>query len=373
MSAGQTNDTPLHDHRGRVARRTFSFGLSGLSAQAATFDRASYGHELRRVVDLSVMAEEEGFDAVWVCEHHFSDDGFLPSPLVALGAIGERTSELTIGTDIILAPLWDPVRLAEDAAVVDQLCGGRLILGFGIGYRDVEFEGLGFYRKDRGARMDRCMEVLRAAWSGEPVGGLGVLPADSAVRVTPLPHQQAGPPVWIGGFAEAAVRRARRAGDGYIAPQIGPGGLSKRIAWLAKEAPLEGFPLAMSVIAFVGGRDAWKRVRPGMDLTEGQYRRWQIEAGDLPTLAGKPWDAGATEDTAPPAFVVGDPDTCIERLKPFVQAMVEAHGAGPLHLATRLTYPGIPDEDNDQSVRLYAREVMPALADYAAECAANKA
>jgi alkanesulfonate monooxygenase SsuD/methylene tetrahydromethanopterin reductase-like flavin-dependent oxidoreductase (luciferase family) len=352
------------DHGGAVGRG-LSFGLSGLAAQAAGTSALDYHAELRAVIDLAVLAEEHGLDAVWTCEHHFSEDGFLPAPLVVLGAIAERTERVTIGTDIMLAPMWDPVRLTEEAAVVDQLSSGRVVLGFGAGYRDAEFEGLGFRRADRVKRMVECIRVLREGWSGKPVEGLGVSRPGTALPITPLPYQDGGPPLWLGGFVEAAVRRARRLCDGYIAPQIGPGGLRKRIAWLHDEAPLDGFAVAMSIIAFVAAKDAWRTVRPGMALTEAQYRKWQQEAGDLPELQGKAWDAGATDDRPPAAVVVGTPADCIEMLRPFAEILAGLPGDGAGHLTARLTYPGIDPAANRESVRLFADEVVPALRELA--------
>jgi alkanesulfonate monooxygenase SsuD/methylene tetrahydromethanopterin reductase-like flavin-dependent oxidoreductase (luciferase family) len=364
-------DTPAparHDttvsHRGAVGAG-LTFGLSGLAAQTEGRAPGDYHHELRRVIELAALAEEVGLDAVWTCEHHFSEDGFLPSPIVMLAAIAERTERITIGTDIMLAPMWDPVRLAEDAAVVDQISSGRVVLGFGAGYRDDEFEGLGFRRRDRVPRMVECMRVLRDSWSGDPVEGLGITEPGTKLLVTPPPFQTGGPPVWMGGFVEAAVRRARRLGDGYIAPQIGPGGLRKRIGWLQEEGPLDGFSIAMSIIGFVAAKDAWRTVRHGMGLTEAQYRRWQNVAGDLPELQGKEWDHGATDDTPPPAVVVGTPEECVEMLRPFADILANLPGDAVGHLTARLTYPGTSDAENTESVRLFATEVVPALRELA--------
>ncbi len=127
-----------------------------------------------------------------------------------LAALAMETEGVELGTNVAIGPLYDPIRLAEDCAVLDHLCGGRLTLGLGLGYRDEEFEGLGTTRKARVARLERCVATLRQAWRGEPV-------SDANVIVTPAPLRVGGPPILLGGIAEPGVRRARRIADGWIA------------------------------------------------------------------------------------------------------------------------------------------------------------
>src|SRR5687767_1484486 len=115
------------------------FGYGLITAQRPPDDPRTDVDLYREIVERCVTAENAGFDSVWLSEHHFLDDGYMPSLLVAAAAIAQATSAITIGTAVLLAPLQDPIRIAEDAATVDLISGGRLILGIGAGWRTEEF------------------------------------------------------------------------------------------------------------------------------------------------------------------------------------------------------------------------------------------
>src|SRR5205814_4938269 len=117
---------------------------------------------------VSEAVDAAGFDTLWVTEHHFTDDGYLSALFPLLAAMAARTSHVVLGTNVALAPLYHPLRLAEDAAAVATIAAGRFLLGLGIGYRDEEFNALGVPKQERVARLVECVEVCRRAWTGEP-------------------------------------------------------------------------------------------------------------------------------------------------------------------------------------------------------------
>ena len=153
-------------------------------------------------------AEQLGFDSIWLTEHHFTDDGYLPALMPAAAAVAARTTRVTIGTFVLLAPFYHPLKLAEDAAFVDVVSGGRLRLGIGQGYRDEEFEGFGVPREQRLGRTLETIEILKLAWNGERFSFDGKYFNFHDVRVLPRPVSEPYPELLWGAGAAKAIRRA---------------------------------------------------------------------------------------------------------------------------------------------------------------------
>src|ERR1017187_5192452 len=146
---------------------SISLGFGLITCQRYPGDDRGDAEIYAEAIELAVRAEALGLDSVWVSEHHFVDDGYLPSLLPVCAAIAARTSRVLIGTGLILAPLHHPLRLAEDAAVTDLISGGRLVLGLGLGWREEEFDAIGVPLAERVPRLLGTIDVLRAAWRGE--------------------------------------------------------------------------------------------------------------------------------------------------------------------------------------------------------------
>lgn len=160
-------------------------------------------------LDMCVWAEEQGFSRIGIPEHHQNDDGYISCPLLFAAAIGGRTRRIKVRTGIIIAPLYNPLRLAEEVAVADLCLGGRLELGMGLGVlkADYDFFGVDFHR--RGKLLDELIPFLRQAWTGEPFEYQGEIR-----RVTPRPVQNPMK-IYLGGMSEAATDRAARLADGF--------------------------------------------------------------------------------------------------------------------------------------------------------------
>jgi len=242
------------------------------------------------MLDQVEWADALGFDAVGIGEHHGSDDGYNPSPLPLAAAIAARTRRMAIQTAIVIAPLYDLPKLAEDAAVTQILSNGRLELGLGAGYRPSEFETFGRRLADRWRVMGETIAFLRLAWRGEPFPWQG-----RTCHVTPAPAPFA-PPILLGGSSAAAARRAARIADGWF-PPLDPRLWSPyREACLQLGKPDPGpYPAQGPIFLWVSEapeRD-WPVVMPHVLHQLDAYSRWTTEAFGRP--AG-PYAGGTTPE-----------------------------------------------------------------------------
>jgi alkanesulfonate monooxygenase SsuD/methylene tetrahydromethanopterin reductase-like flavin-dependent oxidoreductase (luciferase family) len=163
-------------------------------------------------LDIIEWADERGFSRVAIGEHHQSPDGYLPAPLVFAAAIGGRTTRIRVQISVLLAPLYDPVRLAEEIAVADLCLQGRLEPAVAAAYVEDDFDMFGVDYAGRGLVMEELVPFLRQAWTGEPFEHRG-----TTIRVTPRPCQDPMR-VFMGGGTRRTIDRAVRLSDGWIAP-----------------------------------------------------------------------------------------------------------------------------------------------------------
>lgn len=192
-------------------------GLGVYTAETLPNEQVSLHQVYQDDLEQARLAETAGLDSIWYSEHHFLEQtGYNPNVLGMCAAAAAVTSRIEIGPSVLLGPLYHPVRLAEDCAMVDQLSGGRLTVGIGMGYRDIEYQGLGVQRRRRVGRTEELIAILRQAWSGQPISFHGSNFDIETPALSPPPFQTAGPRIWIGGYAEAALDRVARLGDGWI-------------------------------------------------------------------------------------------------------------------------------------------------------------
>ncbi len=183
----------------KVAVTAWMFGSGGSAAEMA---------------EQGEVAEQIGFDSFWLPESHFSGDISIPSPLMLLGAISARTSKIKLGSTSYLLPIRHPIQAAEEVAVLDCLSNGRVILGVGRGFQDAMFNVFDVPIKDKRKRFKANLEIMIAAWQGEPVAeDVDGKPAFLA----PLPVQKPHPPIWVAAFGPLAIKQAGTLGLPYIA------------------------------------------------------------------------------------------------------------------------------------------------------------
>ncbi len=185
-----------------------------------------FGIELQHRPELlgpvAIRAEALGFDSVWIGDHVAFHNPTLDS-LAALSYVAALTRRVRIGPCVYLLALRHPTIAAKLVASLDVLSGGRVVFGVGVGGEfPKEFEACGVPHRERGARVDEGIAVCRALWGPSPASFEGRFTRFTDVVVEPKPVQPGGPPIWIGGRSDAALRRAARVGDGWVAYLVTP-------------------------------------------------------------------------------------------------------------------------------------------------------
>jgi probable F420-dependent oxidoreductase len=337
-------------------------GIGLFTGQVPSGSDRTFAQEYRETLELIRLAEALGFDAAWVSEHHGASDGYLPSLLVFLAAVAEATSTIRLGTGLVLTPFHDPLRLAEDAAVVDQLSDGRLTLGLGLGWRDEEFRMFGIPLAERLPRTVEAIEVLRRAWTGQRFSFDGKVFRYDRVRVTPPPARSGGPPIILGGQVDAAIRRAGRVADGYITDADDLDHVRRSAALMDEAARAAGRdPSALHLVlmqnAFVAeDADAWELAKPGVHHQLGAYDVWDVghDTPDHDSLEPVPDDP----DEARRVTAAGTPEQVTSAIRPVVS---EHAGRPEFEVIVRLHYPGMDLDTASRAVELFGERVLPAL------------
>ncbi|MSQ26177.1 MAG: LLM class flavin-dependent oxidoreductase [Dehalococcoidia bacterium] len=175
-----------------------------------------YAYEM----ELIQYAEDLGFDGAWIAEHHFRDYGIVPSIMPFASFAAARTRRIKIGAAVVVLPFQHPLRIAEEAALVDVLSNGRLMFGFGRGYQSIEFAGLGVPMAEARARADESLDIITRAWTEERVGASGTHYHFDPVEVLPKPLQKPHPPVWTAAVSPETIAHYAAKGIPFIADPL---------------------------------------------------------------------------------------------------------------------------------------------------------
>lgn len=281
--------------------------------------------------------EELGYDSLWTGEHIFFH---IPTPdaLTILSAFAALTQRIRLGSAIVLLPLRPPAIIAKQSATVDIISGGRLILGVGVGGEyPKEFEACGVPMNERGARADEALHILRRLWSEDDVTFEGRFSRLPGVTLKPKPVQKGGPPIWVSGRSEGAMKRAGRFGDAYIPYLFSPDRYHRALSRVREHAD-------------EAGRDP-AGVTPAISqficVSENHEEAKRQAAAWLRRTFQQPMD-----DVIDRYVVFGASSACVERLQEFAAAGVQYFVFVPTAFSTQDFY---------LQAQICSQEIIPAM------------
>jgi probable F420-dependent oxidoreductase len=278
--------------------------------------------------------EELGFDSLWTSEHMLF---YVPifDTVTVLAAYAARTKRLLLGTAVMLLPLRHPTVTAKEVASLDIISNGRIILGVGVGGEFArEFVACGVPLNERGPRTDEAIQVMRRLWNESHVNHEGRFFRLEDATMEPKPVQRPGPPIWIAGRSEAAMRRAARLGDGYLPYLFSPERYSESFAKVRAYAEAAGRdPSAIqgAIYQFIALADTYEEAR-------------QRANQELSLRYNQPFDSVVDR-----YCVLGTLDQCVERLSQYVEA-------GVTHFCL---VPIAPPKEVPAHLEAYARQIAP--------------
>jgi alkanesulfonate monooxygenase SsuD/methylene tetrahydromethanopterin reductase-like flavin-dependent oxidoreductase (luciferase family) len=297
------------------------------------------------------VMESVGFDSVTVGERHIHDEG-LVEPLTALAAIAARTERLQLGTTAVLPALYHPLHLAEQVAAIDHLSGGRMAFGTALGYRERELTPFGVALDHRVGMFLESLSLLKRLWNDESVTHDGDFWSFEDVYISPRPDDI---PVWIGGHADIAIKRAAYRGNAWIASASSTlEDLEEQIA--VYEDSLEEFGMDRAENDVILMRDCYvadskeearKTIEPYLLNLYQLYARWGQTYMDE-------HEVEVDYEELDEKFIIGSPETCIEELRAYEELGVD-------HVLIRCQFPGQSQESTLRCLSRFGEEVIPAF------------
>jgi alkanesulfonate monooxygenase SsuD/methylene tetrahydromethanopterin reductase-like flavin-dependent oxidoreductase (luciferase family) len=299
------------------------------------------------ILDQVAWLDTLGLDLAWFTEHHFVDDGYLPSWVPIAGAMAARTKRIRFNTDICLLPFNHPIRLAEDLAVLDNLSNGRVEIGCGMGYAPHEFRGFGMPVSRRVSMTDEGIEVLKRCFTGERFSYHGKRYQFDDVRITPGYVQAGGPPLWLAAMARGGAERAAKHRTHFL-----PQGARDEVLdpWRAalQAADVDAVQYRVGIIRGCLVTDDkerdWPLVREAERYRMRLYNRFFAESKQA---------FGSAQTHIPQSWIVGDVNHCVAELVAFIRTY------GITDIVTWGVPPGVRPQAMTASLAAFATQVVP--------------
>jgi len=346
------------------------FGLFYLFSDFGNIEQRQLFDEVLGEIE---YGETLGFDSVWLPEHHFAVYGMLGNPLLLAAAVSQRTKTMKIGTAVVVLPFQHPLRVAEDAAMVDALSGGRLLLGLGRGYQPPEFHGFGLDQSRSSQQFQEGLEILKRALSGEKFAHDGEFYSiNEEVEIFPKPLQKPYPPLYMASVSRRSLGVAAQNNISLLrAPQFSNleavrAAFDEYTGMLREHghdpAKLDQ-PLSMRVYVAPTEDEARAETRHALwfyhllgTLVPGAPGRREVPAGyEKYPLDPKALAALTLDDVWERGTAFGTPERVTEILKTYMRKL------GAKHLIVQMRIGGLEQHKVLRSMKLFAEEVMPEL------------
>lgn len=312
----------------------------------------------RETLEQVRVMRDLGFDSVWVGQHYLSTPYQMWQPMAVLARLSAEAGRMTVGTNIFLLTLHNPVESAELAATLDVITYGRFIFGVGLGYRPEEFDAFGIPLAGRATRFEELFTAVGRLLSGEEVTMDGRYVQLAHARMTIAPVQKPRPPIWLAATGDRAVTRAARMADAWVmnpvttVPTLVQQTTVYRqtLAAAGKAAPAEQ-PIMREIAIGRTTGEALDRARPWLGPKYAAYAGWGL---DKPAEE-RDGIVGDFESMARDRFICGSPAECRTEIERYRREL------GANHFIFRLQWPGMPQREALRSLELVGAELLPAV------------
>jgi alkanesulfonate monooxygenase SsuD/methylene tetrahydromethanopterin reductase-like flavin-dependent oxidoreductase (luciferase family) len=322
----------------------------GILASHQFFPGADLPRSIGEVIEIVQLARELGYDSVFTI-NHFLGNLHTPQTISMTARLIDHSGTMQLGTGILVLPLFHPVHVAEEFATLDQLSGGRVILGVGAGYRKEEFNSFGIDIEHRGGRLSESIQLIRALWTDERVTYTGKHFTVQNQRIGIPPLQKGGPKIWVGAAARLPVQRAAAIGDSWFIPGSSPGQgyLPKHIAIydeaLARNGkPVEGIERPILKEMFVD-EDGERARRVAVEHMKREYAAY----GEYEALQ---WFNSRWQELVENALLVGTPAEVIAKIEGLAKHRIN-------HVVMRTSWAGMDVQEAERNLKLFAEKVAP--------------
>lgn len=322
----------------------------GLHFSCSSLEGGDWPDLYEQAIEQTVLAESLGFTYAVVAEHHFTDNGWIPAPTILAAAFAGATQRIQVGTDIIVAPLHHPIKIAEEMLVLDNLSRGRAVCGLGLGAGENEFDAYGVPFKQRVSRTEETMGLLRELMTGAPTSSRGRYHTFDDVKITPPPIRSPRPPLLYGAQSVPGAQRAARLSDKMvIAPHVPIENLPLIRGAYDEEMGLLGRPIPEVIIRrelFTYSDSKDREV--GESALKHQYSRVYKHVST--NASDSDFERFFKE-----RFVIGNAEEAAEQLFPFIEA------ANCDTVIFRIQVPGLPVGLIEEAIQILGTEILPTV------------